>query len=78
MEFRRFRSRGQFVPPVSSRLTKLVNLHTSDFVLDVACGYGNTAITARIMRAKVTGIDVTPKMLALAKEEEKMAKNGKF
>lgn len=67
-----YRSRGQFFPPISARLTKLVNLQSSDSVLDVACGYGNTAITARTKGAKVTGIDITPKLLALAKEEEMM------
>ena len=67
-----YRSRGQFFPPVSARLTRLVNLR-SDSVLDVACGYGNTAITARMMEAKVTGIDITPKLLEWAKEEEKIA-----
>ena len=68
-----WRSRGQFIPPVSARLTRLVNLQASDSVLDVACGYGNTAITARLLGAKVTGIDITPKHIALAKEEEKIA-----
>lgn len=68
-----YRSRGQFFPPVSARLNRLVDLQTNDLVLDVACGYGNTAITARINGARVIGIDITPKLLALAKEEEKMA-----
>lgn len=68
-----YRSRGQFFPPVSARLTKLVKLQVSDSVLDVGCGYGNTAITARLMGARVTGIDITPKLLALAKEEEKIS-----
>lgn len=68
-----WRSRGQFIPPVSASLTRLANLQASDSVLDVACGFGNTAITARILGAKVTGIDITPKLLTLAKEEEKIA-----
>ena len=68
-----WRSRGQFVPPVSAYLTRLVKLQAVDSVLDVACGYGNTAITSRMLGAKVTGIDITPKLLALAKEEEKVA-----
>ncbi|KAA2282473.1 methyltransferase domain-containing protein [Candidatus Nitrosocosmicus sp. SS] len=68
-----YRSRGQFFPPVSARLTKLVSLQTADSVLDVACGYGNTAITARMSGAKVTGIDITPKMLAWAKDDEKIS-----
>jgi SAM-dependent methyltransferase len=68
-----WRSRGQFIPPVSARLARLVNLQAGDLVLDVACGYGNTAITARMQGAKVTGIDITPKHIALAREEEKIA-----
>ena len=68
-----YRSRGQFFPPVSAYLTRLVNLQASDLVLDVACGYGNTAITARMKRAKVTGIDITPKHIELARDEEKIA-----
>ncbi len=68
-----YRSRGQFFPPVSADLTRLVKLQAEESVLDVACGYGNTAITAQMKGAKVTGIDITPKHIALAKEEEKIA-----
>ncbi len=68
-----YRSRGQFFPPVSAYLTRLVKLQAEESVLDVACGYGNTAITARMKGAKVSGIDITPKHIALAKEEEKIA-----
>jgi ubiquinone/menaquinone biosynthesis C-methylase UbiE len=68
-----YRSRGQYFPPVSARLTRYVKLQSDDSVLDLACGYGNTAITARAIGAKVTGIDITPKLLALAKEEEKIS-----
>lgn len=68
-----YRSRGQSVPPVSARLTRLAKLQAEESVLDVACGYSNTAITARMKGANVTGIDITPKHIALAKEEEKIA-----
>ncbi len=68
-----YRSRGQFFPPVSAYLIRLVNLQAGESILDVACGYGNTAITARMKGAKVSGIDITPKHIALAKEEEKIA-----
>ena len=45
-----------------------------DNVLDVACGTGNTAITAReVANAKVTGIDFTPELLTQAKEEASLA-----
>jgi SAM-dependent methyltransferase len=43
-------------------------------VLDVACGTGNTAITARRMGgAKVTGVDFTPELLSQAKAEASLA-----
>ncbi len=35
----------------------------------MACGIGNTTITARRKGAKVTGIDFTPEMLTQAKAE---------
>ena len=39
----------------------------------MACGTGNTAITARRNGAKVTGIDFTPQMLTQAKAEATLA-----
>lgn len=71
-----YKSRGQYFPPVSAQLVNLVHLKPEEMVLDVACGYGNTAITARRRGANVTGIDLTPKLLMLAKEEEKIAGFG--
>ncbi len=68
-----YRNRGQFFPPVSAQLVRLVQLEPGDSVLDVACGYGNTAVTARRRGAKVTGLDITPKLFSQAKEEEKIA-----
>lgn len=62
------------ISPVSAKLVRLVNVKPVDSVLDVACGFGNTAITARRAGAKVTGIDITPELLAQAKEEESIAK----
>ena len=46
----------------------------SDNVLDIACGTGNTTITAkRLANAKVIGVDFTPEILAQAKEEASLA-----
>jgi ubiquinone/menaquinone biosynthesis C-methylase UbiE len=60
--------------PVSAHLVKLCNISSSDNVLDVACGTGNTAITARrTTGAKVTGIDITPEMLVQAREQASIA-----
>jgi SAM-dependent methyltransferase len=69
-----YRSIGKAISPVSAKLVRLVNVKPVDSVLDVACGFGNTTITARRAGAKVTGIDITPELLAQAKEEESIAK----
>lgn len=68
-----YKSRGQYFPPVSAQLVNLVHLKPKEVVLDVACGYGNTTITACRKGANVTGIDLTPKLLMQAREEEKIA-----
>jgi SAM-dependent methyltransferase len=62
-----------FFLPVSAHLVKLYNVSSDDRVLDVACGTGNTAITASRKGAKVTGIDITPQMLTRAKAETTLA-----
>lgn len=60
--------------PVSAHLVRLCEISSDDHVLDVACGTGNTAITAAITKgANVTGIDYTPQMLTEAKVEAKLA-----
>lgn len=70
-----YRSIGRVVSPVSAKLIRLANVKSFDSVLDVACGFGNTAITARRLGAKVTGIDIIPKLLDFAKEEEIIAES---
>jgi SAM-dependent methyltransferase len=69
-----YRSIGKVISPVSAKLVRLVNVKPVDSVLDVACGFGNTTITARRAGAKVTGIDITPELLTQAKEEESIAR----
>ncbi len=66
---------ARFALPVSAHLVRLCNISSpDDRVLDVACGTGNTAITARLITgAKVAGVDFTPELLALAKEEAFLA-----
>src|SRR4028119_972727 len=66
-----------FFLPVSAHLVRLCDISSEDHILDVACGTGNTAITAaRITEAKVTGIDFTPQMLTQAKIEADLAETG--
>jgi len=65
-----------FFLPASAHLVKLCNISSNDSVLDVACGTGNTAITAKRIGGvsiKVTGVDFTPELLSQAKEEASLA-----
>ncbi len=62
-----------FFLPVSAHLVRLCNIGSQDHILDVACGTGNTAITARRKGSKVTGVDITSEMLTLAKVEADLA-----
>lgn len=68
-----YRSISTMLPQISAHLTRLINLQPGESVLDVACGNGNTAITACKKGAIVTGIDITPELLSIAEEEEKSA-----
>src|SRR3954468_5829611 len=60
-----------FILPIYAHLVRLSNISSGDRVLDVACGTGNTTITARRMvpGIKVIGIDFTAELLAQAKEQ---------
>ncbi len=68
-----YQSISTMLPPISAHLARLTNIRQDESVLDVACGNGNTAITACRVGAKVTGIDNTPELLSLAVEEERNA-----
>jgi ubiquinone/menaquinone biosynthesis C-methylase UbiE len=73
-EFARFYEKG-FWPDYSLRMARLfpavlkrLGLHP-ERVLDVACGEGTFAVALAREGVKVTGIDLSPDMLALAKEK---------
>ena len=53
---------------VGRRLVQAVGVEPGDDVLDVACGTGNATIPAAQVGARVTGLDLTPAMLAKARE----------
>lgn len=72
-------SYGEIAPellPASAHLVRAANVHLRDSVLDVACGTGITSITTRKQNAKVTGLDLTPELLAKAKQEASVASVG--
>lgn len=50
------------------RLVRFTGIRPGDRVLDVACGTGVVALTAAREGAEVTGLDLTPELVAHAKE----------
>ncbi len=60
--------------PAAARLLKYASIRAGNKVLDVACGTGVVAITAARLGAKVTGLDLTPELLAHARENASIAK----
>ena len=61
------------LPPMSAHLIRAASVRPGEHVLDVACGTGITTITAHRAGAKVIGLDLTPELLARAKEEAALA-----
>jgi SAM-dependent methyltransferase len=68
-----YRTISTMLPPISAHLVRLINIQSGESVLDVACGNGNTAITARRKSANITGVDITSELLNIASEEAKIA-----
>lgn len=54
--------------PAIARLVNVVGVDSGDRVLDVGCGSGTVALTARRVEADVGGVDLSPQMLDLACE----------
>jgi SAM-dependent methyltransferase len=52
--------------PVAERVVAAAQVGPSMAVLDVACGTGNAALMAAAAGARVTGVDITPELLAIA------------
>ena len=57
-----------FTTPPAARLLKHAGVVAGQHVLDVACGTGVVAITAARLGARVSGIDLTPELLEVARE----------
>src|SRR5512143_382139 len=68
-----FADMAVFTTPVAGHLVRFARVGGGQEVLDVGTGTGVVAITARRMGAKVTGLDLTPELLAQAKEGAKIA-----
>jgi SAM-dependent methyltransferase len=59
--------------PPAAQLVRFARVSSADGVLDVACGTGVVAITAARLGARVTGLDLTPELLARARENATLA-----
>lgn len=64
-----FPSLAHMIRPASQTIMDAASVSAGDELLDVACGTGNLAIPAAERGAKVTGIDITPKLLEVAQLE---------
>jgi SAM-dependent methyltransferase len=57
----------------AARLVKHAGIKPADRVLDVACGTGVVSVTAARLGARVTGLDLTPELLAAARDNARIA-----
>jgi ubiquinone/menaquinone biosynthesis C-methylase UbiE len=60
--------RAELVSEVGRRAVELARVEPGMTVLDAACGAGNAAIPAAQEGARTIGLDLSPDMLALARE----------
>jgi SAM-dependent methyltransferase len=64
-----------FTTPVAAHLVKFAQLKAGEAVLDVGTGTGVVAVTAARAGARVTGLDLTPALLDVARENARIARH---
>ena len=62
-----------FTASVAPKLVRFAKIRPGQAVLDVGCGTGVVALTAARAGARVTGVDLTPALVARAKEHAALA-----
>ncbi len=69
-----FAPTAAFTTPVAAHLVEFAEVKPGETVLDVGTGTGVVAITAARVGASVTGIDLTPALLDVARQNAQIAK----
>lgn len=69
----RYPSMAPNLLPAIARLINVAGVSPGDRMLDVGCGTGNAGLTARRVGASVVGVDISPRMLDLARENAVLA-----
>ncbi|MFN8149648.1 MAG: methyltransferase domain-containing protein [Solirubrobacterales bacterium] len=64
---------AQRIEPASATVVASVGVGEGDGVLDVATGTGNAALVAAALGAEVTGLDLTPKLIEVARRRAQEA-----
>jgi len=59
--------------PCAAKLANFTGIKAGQRVLDVACGTGVVAVTCALRGAKVTGLDLTPELIEVARENASIA-----
>jgi ubiquinone/menaquinone biosynthesis C-methylase UbiE len=67
---------AQGIQSVADHVVRSGRIRAGERVLDIACGTGNTTLMARARGALVTGLDLTPELLAVAKTRAEEAWYG--
>ena len=68
-----FAPTATFTAPVAGQLVRFAGIAPGERVLDVGTGTGVAALAAAHRGARVTGLDLTPPLLAVARENAKLA-----
>jgi SAM-dependent methyltransferase len=68
-----FSPTATFTAPIAGRLVRFAGITSGERVLDVGTGTGVVALAAAHRGARVTGLDLTPQLLAVARENAKVA-----
>jgi SAM-dependent methyltransferase len=69
-----FAPTAMFTTPVSGHLVKFAHIAPGEHVLDVGTGTGVVAITAARIGAQVQALDLTPELLAQARDNARIAR----